>query len=205
MPDGSRRPHAFEIQREFYSRYFRAHGLKYLSVLLPNGMTGAVFGATLSTADNGLINMAGLNEYLLRLLDRLPTGHFPSVYGDAIMQLTPVIQSYFRNPSDRQRIWNRRMASCRMSIELDYGMLFNLFKILTSGEVLLHLFNNGEEVFQLGIVCFFLKNCYICFNGSTTNTMFGTEPPIIDEYLPLEEVIPPYVPVPINGVYNYGH
>jgi hypothetical protein len=28
MPDGSRRPYAFEIQREFYSRYFRAHGLK---------------------------------------------------------------------------------------------------------------------------------------------------------------------------------
>ncbi len=204
-PDGSRRANAFDIQREFYSRYFRAHGLKYLSILLPNGMTAAVFGATLSTADNGLINMAGLNEYLLSLLQVLPTGFYPTVYGDAIMQLTPVIQSYVRNPTERQHIWNRRMASCRMSIELDYGSLFNLFRIMISGEELLHLYTNGEQVFQLGIVCFFLKNCYVCFNGSTTTSMFGTTAPNIDEYIPLDEDIDPYVPVPLDGVYNYGH
>lgn len=83
----------------------------------------------------------------MSLLDRLPTGHFPSVYGDAIMQLTPVVQSYFENPSDKQRKWDRKMATCWMFIELDYGMLFNLFKVMTSGEMLLHLYNNGEEVF----------------------------------------------------------
>ncbi len=150
MPDGSRRVNAFEIQREFYSKYFWAHGLKYLSVLLSNEMTAAVFGAILSTADNCLINMAGLNEYLLSFLQVPPTDFYPSLYGDAIMQLTPVIQSYVQNPTERQQIWNRRMASCRMSIELDNGLLFNLFHIMISGEELLHLYM-VSKCFNLGL------------------------------------------------------
>ncbi len=44
MPDGSRQQLAFEMRREFYSRNFRAHGIKYLIVHMPNGLTGAVFG-----------------------------------------------------------------------------------------------------------------------------------------------------------------
>jgi hypothetical protein len=35
------------------------------------------------------------------------TGFYPALYGDAVMQLKPVLLSYFRNPDDRQRIWNR--------------------------------------------------------------------------------------------------
>ncbi len=42
MLDGSRWQLAFEMQCEFYSRYFCAHGIKYLTVLMPNGLTGAV-------------------------------------------------------------------------------------------------------------------------------------------------------------------
>ena len=67
MPDGSRRQLAFEMQREFYSRYFRAHGIKYLTVHLPNGLTGAVFGSRLSDNDNGVLNMSGLSDYLVQI------------------------------------------------------------------------------------------------------------------------------------------
>lgn len=63
MPARNRGPFAFEIQRELYSKYFRAFGLKSLSILLPIGMTVAVFRSTLSTADNGLIDMSNLSAY----------------------------------------------------------------------------------------------------------------------------------------------
>ncbi len=33
QPDGSRRVYAYELQREFYSRYFRAQGIKYPPIL----------------------------------------------------------------------------------------------------------------------------------------------------------------------------
>jgi hypothetical protein len=42
----SRRAYAYELQHDFPPHYFRAHGIKYLSVLLPNWLTGAVFGAS---------------------------------------------------------------------------------------------------------------------------------------------------------------
>ena len=206
MPDGNRRPFAFEIQRELYSKYFRAFGLKYLSILLPNGMTAAVFGSTLSTADNGLINMSNLSAYLLSLLQiLLPSGLYPSLYGDAIIQLTPVLQSCQKNPNNRQLVWNKRMSAVRQAIELDYGMLFNLFRIMIHGEELLHVYNNGEEVFRLGIVCFFLKNCYICFNGSPTNSIFESSPPSLEEYLPLDEELEIYERVVLNGKNNNGN
>jgi hypothetical protein len=118
QPDGSRRTNAFEVQREFYSRYFRSHGLKYLTILLQNGITAAVFGASLSNNDNCVVNLSGLNQHLLSILTPIAeTGFYPALYGDAIMQLTPVMLSFFRNPDVRQRIWNRRMSSAHMSIE----------------------------------------------------------------------------------------
>jgi len=46
----------------------------------------------LSTNDNGLIYVSGLNDYLNEILDVLPgIGIFLSLYGDASMQLTQVI------------------------------------------------------------------------------------------------------------------
>ncbi len=62
QPDGSHRTNAFELQHEFYFRYCWAHGLTYLTILLPNGITAAVFGARLSNNDNGLVNLSGLTQ-----------------------------------------------------------------------------------------------------------------------------------------------
>ena len=204
LPDGSRRIDAFELQREFYSRYFRAHGLKYLTIHLPNGLTGSVFGASLSTNDNGLINLSGVCDYLANDVLEVIPGHqqFPSLFGDAIMPLTACSQSYYRNPTPLQSYWNRRMSSARMSIEHDYALLFNIFKIMISGDH--QLLRNGEHIFRIGIVCFFLKNCYVCLNGSTTNTLFSSSPPALEEYIPVDEELEPYVPAPFGENYNYG-
>jgi hypothetical protein len=205
QPDGSRRPNAHELQLEFYSRYFRAHGLKFLSVLLPNGMVGAVFGAALAQNDNGVINLSGLVDYLMHLLEPMPAHNlYPSLFGDSITQLSPVTQSYATVDSPRNRVWKHRLSSARQSIELDYGLLFNNFRIMIK-EYDHRMFQNGEHTFHLAIVCFFLKNCYVCFNGSTTNTMFNSNPPSIAEYLPLEEDLLEYVPMPIGDDYNYDY
>ena len=96
-----------------------------MSVHLPNSLTGSVFGSSLSTNDNGVINMSGISSYLLNILQIiLELGLYPSLYGDAIMPLTPTIQSYVRNPTVVEDIWNRRMSLACMCIELDYGLLY---------------------------------------------------------------------------------
>jgi hypothetical protein len=73
------------MQREIYPCYFCAHGIKNLTVHMPNGLTGAVFGSRLSDNDNVLLNMSGLSDYLLQILDPIPQiGLYPSISGDAI-------------------------------------------------------------------------------------------------------------------------
>ena len=90
--------------------------------LLPNGLPGAVFGSAWSTNDNGLINLSNLSGYLLSILHQMDGSNmYPSLYGDVIMQLTPVIQSYYCGPNQYQYHWNRHMPSVHLSIELDYG------------------------------------------------------------------------------------
>ena len=97
------------------------------------------------------------------------------------------------------------MNSCRMCIEHNYGSLFSLFKIMIREEQH-HLLHDGVNVFQLGIVCFLIQNCHVCFNGSTTGSTFNNTvlPPSIEDYLPIDVDFEPHRPVELTGFYNYG-
>jgi hypothetical protein len=68
-----------DIQRAFYSGYFRRHGLKAQVVYLPIGIIGSVFITEMRHNDNGVQNMSGLNDILLQLLRGfLVGGLFPA-------------------------------------------------------------------------------------------------------------------------------
>ena len=195
-PGAPRRVNAELIQRSFYSGYLRAHGLKFQTVLLPNGLFGSVFGASLRQNDIGVVNISGLDDYLMDLLQMIPgTQSLPALYGDDIFVQTAVILRSIPNPDDdvKAKI-NWRMKSVRQSIELCYGLITNLFKLM--GDRKHHkLLRKGDEAKRFGYVCFILFNCYTCFNGNQVNTIFKSTPPSIDEYLPLHENIIPYDPL----------
>jgi hypothetical protein len=85
------RLHGFmvDIQRAFYSGYLRGHGYKAQIVFLPIGVIGSIFITEIRQNDNGVQNMSGLNNYLVRLLQgRLvgQPGRFPCVYADGIFE-----------------------------------------------------------------------------------------------------------------------
>ncbi len=63
------RRHDYEsdIQRAFYSGYLCRHGLKAQVVYLPIGIIGLVFITEQRQNDSGLLNMSGLNDYLVQL------------------------------------------------------------------------------------------------------------------------------------------
>ena len=45
---------------------------------------------------------------------------------------------------------------------------------------------------RLGIVIFLLSNCMTCLRGNQVNSMFDSEHPSLQEYLPLNEEIHPF-------------
>ena len=151
-PHSPRRVGAHEIQRAFYSGYLRQHGLKYQTLLLPNGLFGSVWGSSISHNDIGIMNMSGLEQYLQETLDFIPgTTMFPTVFGDAIFVPSPVITNRILNSDLRQEIIDKRMNSIRQSVELMYGLFFGIFHLFKEPQKF-HLFNQRELSFRTGMV-----------------------------------------------------
>ena len=57
-----------DIQRAFYSGYLCRHGLKAQVIYLPIGIIGSVFITEIQQNDSRVLNMSGLNNYLVGLL-----------------------------------------------------------------------------------------------------------------------------------------
>ena len=204
-PHAPRRVGAHEIQRAFYSGYLRQHGLKYQTLLLPNGLFGSVWGSSISHNDIGIMNMSGLAQYLQQTLDFVPgTDMFPTLFGDGIFIPSPVVTNRILDSDLRQEIMDKRMNSIRQSVELMYGLFFGIFHLFKEPQKF-HLFNQGELGYCTGMVGFFLLNCYTCLRGNVVTSFFETQAPSIEEYLPLDEDMHPYVPFRMNADYQYIH
>jgi hypothetical protein len=65
------------VQRAFYSKYYRFHGIKYQVLIGPNGMALAVWAASLKSNDNGMVNTSRLDKFLQEILPRQPNGYHP--------------------------------------------------------------------------------------------------------------------------------
>jgi hypothetical protein len=165
-------------------------------------MVAGVYGTSCSQNDRGVLNLSRLVFHLENLLHPQYTMEFgilPALYGDAIFQGNnySTIISRYELIGDHEQIEllsriNFRMSGIRQSIEHMYGQLFNLFRLLKTPRQF-KLFNDGNFAYRVGVVCFFLLNCYTCFNGSPCNSMFSTTAPTIEQYLSLDEVLLPYI------------
>ena len=174
-------------------------------------MIAGVFGASASHNDVGVLNLSRIQDYLEDVLVPnyvMAGGILPALYGDAIFQHlnhATIIARYdligtIEEIEFLQRL-NFRMSGIRQSIEHMYGQLFNLFRLLKTPRQF-KLYNDGQLAYRVGVICFFILNCYTCLNGSPCNSMFNTEPPSLQDYLPLDEQLHHYVPND-DIIYNF--
>lgn len=201
----ARRRNNFEhdIQRAFYSGYLCQHGLKAQVVYLPIGIIGSVFITELRQNDNGVQNISGLNNYLLRLLAGIfIDGLFPSLYCDGIFAVLATILPWFTNPTPELHLLNMRLASLRQSIEHVFGDHRIRFKLFGAPQYL-HLFNQGVKVRRECLVSFFILNYFYCIGG-TRCRYFGHVPPTLKDYLPMDEVLHPPPAVNLGDLWDYG-
>ena len=101
------------MQRAYYSGYFRAHGLKYQHVLLPNRLFGRVWVTSTSYNDIGLANLSGLDDYLFVVLELDENNNLPCGLADGIFIESAVLMTTKTRPdagNDERRLF-RRLAS----------------------------------------------------------------------------------------------
>ena len=150
------------IQRAFYSLYLCCHGLKAQVVYLPIGIIGSVFITELWQNDSGVLNMSGLNDYLVSLLSGNLVGRLlPCLYCDGIFANLATILPRYTNPTHEEQILIIKLASQRQCIEHVFGdprIQYKLFSVPHS----FWLFNNGVKVQRECLISFFMLNCHYC-------------------------------------------
>ena len=107
------------------------HGLKYQTVLLPNGSYGIVWGVLHQHNDTLVFNMSGLEDYMAEILEpdeygNLPCGLADRIFSKSTVVMTTKVHNY--STTNNKRVY-KRLASIRQLVELQYGLFFNLFRL----------------------------------------------------------------------------
>ena len=159
-------------------------------IVLPNGMIAHIFITSLVQSDLGVWNMSGVGPELVRLLRNSvrQNGLFAALYGDGIFTPHLCLVPRYRNPNDRELRINMRFAPLRVYVEHTFRDFRNIFRFFNNFARMKLLFD-GEMVMRIMVVGFFVLNCYYCFNN-TSSRSFNLRAPTIEEYLPLDEVLP---------------
>ena len=132
-----------------------------------------------------------------------------AIYGDSIFRPSRTILRKIANPKNKeQKLLNQRLNICRTSIEMFYGELFNLFKLLSSKRKF-KLLRDSRHERKMITVAFFLQNCHTCLNGGNCVTsMSNAVVPCLEEYLHLDEDIDPLYDgddeISLGYTYDYG-
>jgi len=179
--DNNERQMLFELQRAFYSRYGKSHGLRLQAITLPDGMFGHIYISPMSQNDKGVLNLSGLQEALMEEFDRTGTRvqdmHYPCLAGDDIYVNTLVVTK--SNSDDVP--FHRAYKSARVRIEHHFGLVMNLWKLLMMYRK--NKIAEKDKFMKRIVVAHFLTNCFTCFRGNTVATSFQTTAPSIDDYL----------------------
>ena len=100
-------------------------------------MIGSVYLGVWRVSDSGLLNMSGLDSYLVSLFTEFEMklvgayDQFPALYGDGIFPQLATIVARYGMPNENEGRVNRRLASARQSIEHLFGLHKNLFGLFS--------------------------------------------------------------------------
>ena len=187
--DAPRRFNCDDIQRSVYTRFKKVHGLKVLSVLLPNGISFIYGPGSARRDDNHLTLMSQIHNLMVQLNNELQqvqgnAGRIYKILSDAGFARQPCIDHPYPSNTPIDYLMNFRLRAQRITIEWSYGKLSNLFRICLTFDNW-KLYKRVPYAYEQLRVSFLLLNCYVCLHGSELTGLgkFGMEAPDIRNYL----------------------
>ena len=168
------RPSRF--QRLAYSGHKRCHGIKFQSVVTPDGLIALMYGPIAgSRHDSFLLGQSNVIQQLRQIMPTDDRG-IPAfqLYGDPAYPQSGVLFGGFQNvrPNTIEAAWNTEMSKVREVVEwlfkeiivqwsfLDYKPSMKIFK---------------SPIGMYYIIGAFLTNLRCCCYGSQTSTYFGCD------------------------------
>jgi DDE superfamily endonuclease len=186
------------FQKLLYSGHKRAHGIKFQSVVAPDGLFTCMFGPiTGNRHDSYMLAKSRLIPKLREVMPPLPApaidgnqyenlqnhGIF-SLYGDPAYPQSLLLFGGYRNPrpGSREARWNTEMSKVREVVEWAFANLIKNWAFLDFRASMMVF---KSPVAKYYMIAAFLMNCRSCFYGNQTMQYFDCEPLTLQQYLSL--------------------
>ena len=184
------------FQKQAYSGHKRAHGIKFQSVVTPDGLFACMYGPIMGNRHDAY--MLAKSRLLHQLEAFMPPEQPPeggeannhpvapiySLYGDPAYPQSHYLFGGYRNPraGTPQAQWNTEMSKVREVVEWGFANILANWAFLE--------FRPAMKIFKspVGkyyIVGAFLMNLRSCFYGNQTMAYFDCDALTLDEYLSL--------------------
>jgi len=179
------RPSRF--QRLAYSGHKRCHGIKFQSVVTPDGFIALLFGPIPANRHDSF--MLRESRILPDLEELFEGGEFFSLFGDPAYPQSPILFGGFRGaaPGSDEAKWNKRMSSVREAVEWVFGGVIKKWSYLD--------FKSSMKLFQFPVAQYyqtaaFLTNLHNTLYSSQTGAYFHCDIPsegalTLDQYINL--------------------
>lgn len=173
-------------QRIMYSGHKRAHGLKFQSVIAPDGLFVDLFGPIEGSRHDSY--MLGQSNLLVKLRELMPEdgslGTVYSIYGDPAYPQSLHLFGGFRNavPGSPEAHWNTLMSQVRQVVEWGFKEIIAQWAFVDSRPRMKII---QSPIAKYYVIAAFLTNLRNCFYGGQIASYFDTVPMSIEEYLAL--------------------
>lgn len=180
------KPTGDSVQRQMYNRYYRAHGIKFQSVVVPNGLLFNLHGPNAGRfPDSRILCKSGLMALMAELSDL--AGEHYVLYADSAYALEPhLLRGLKRNMlrTQEDRDYQTAMNSPRTSVEWGFGEVAQDWPWLRRKILQKVLLSPVAVFWQTAAILSNLKTCLT--QGNVISDFFQMRPPTIARYLSLE-------------------
>jgi hypothetical protein len=180
------------IQREVYNGWKRLHGLKWQSVVTPDGIIRLLSGPFSARRHDAFMLMmsnllADLTHHFATVIQpaQLAAGlaHLVYVlYGDPAYPISQYLLAPFRGAvlTPDQQAFNSSMSTVREPVEWCFGKVLQQWPFLDFKKNLKLLLQPIGLYYVVGVI---LTNCHTCLYMSQTSRFFNVAPPSLEEYM----------------------
>lgn len=168
-------------QRILYNGWKRGHGLKFQTVIGPDGIRAHVYGPIEGRRHDETLYKYSEFTRLLEEHSHAPDGTPLVIYGDPAYGLSKHLICPYKGLglTASEKAFNGQMSKVREAVEWSFAEINNLFAFLTYGKNLKVLL---QPVGVYSLVAFLLCNAHTILHGSQISTYFECPPPTLGEY-----------------------
>ena len=173
-------------QRTVCTRFKKCHGIKFQSVLVPDGYIACLYGPVpAKTHDAKLLCESNLMEQLRATMpDDNSNGPIYSLYGDLAYPQSPYLLGGYRNVANGtdEAQFNRLMSSVRITVEWGYCEITEQWKFLDFCQAM-RIFQSPAVQYYINAA--FLSNLRNCMIGNKTRNYFDAQQMSLEQYIAL--------------------